>query len=431
MPMFRNSFEQANRTMSNIIPLFMRMKQDKEELAYKDKILKLKEQELQAEAAERAQKVQNEAQKIKIKTLVDLTKEAGKSGDSASMQTLAPQIENLIPGLSMPKEQTPKPSLYGGIGSGQTLNSLVDQGNDIRYLVNPQKKTEDKFTVAGLEKKTNRAVIKDTKGNLLYQDTKEPYRGGQLQSITEPSMIATMNTGGGFADLDEESKKYWYEQYAADKNALPPFYYRDPKSKNAFTEGFAKWQKSRGVTGGEAVAGRETIKSYATSLKTQQKNRGMMGSFVGNINKQLGKIEEISRDVVNRVGIRALDLPLRELNTRFVGSGSENVFKAYLKEISTEIAKLSQGSAASVQQLPEENRKEWDRIHDPNLSFNELKKVLEGTRDMANMRLQSVDEELSRTINEMEGVTQSRKSKTIKEKSGHTTNKKEDPLGIR
>ena len=153
---------------------------------------------------------------------------------------------------------------------------------------------------------------------------------------------------------------------------------------------------------------RATAKSLESSLIQQQKNRGMMGSFVKNINSQVDKLEKISKDLVKRIGVRALDLPRRELLTRVVGSGQEQVMAAYMKEISAEIAKLAQGSAASIAQLPESNRQEWEKIHDVNLSIRELLIVLNGTREMANIRLGSVDDEIKITIDKLKNVRQSR-----------------------
>ena len=313
----------------------------------------------------------------------------------------------LRPGMKHPGGEEvwmkPPPKKPTTVKTKEGIFELIEKNG--RFTVGNKLGEEKKIiSPAGFEMETKRLVVKDTEGNLTYQDTKQPYKGGQLKPITESAMVAMMGTGG-FEVMPYEVKEYWYEQYAADKSAKPDFYYRDPNSKNAFIRGFADYQKRMSVSGGKATVNRETMKSFSTSLSTQQKNRGMMGSFVGNINKQIGEIERISKDLVTRFGVRALDMPRRELVTRAIGSGQENVLKAYLKEVSTEIAKLSQGSAASVQQLPEENRKEWDRIHDVNLSFGELTKVLNATKDMANMRLKSVDEELTRTIDAMEGVT--------------------------
>ena len=153
---------------------------------------------------------------------------------------------------------------------------------------------------------------------------------------------------------------------------------------------------------------RAMYNSLKSSLAQQQKNRGAMGSFVGNINGQVDKLDTMFKDIINRVGVRGLDVPLRELNTRFIGSGHENVLAAYMKEVSAEINKLSQGSAASIAQLPEQSRMEWEKIHDVNLPLKEIRKVLEGTREMANIRLNSVDEEIDQTIDQLSNVRQKR-----------------------
>ena len=164
------------------------------------------------------------------------------------------------------------------------------------------------------------------------------------------------------------------------------------------------------------VQPRAIYASLRSSMVQQQKNRGMMGSFVRNINKQVDQLETISEDIVKRVGVRALDMPKRELITRFVGSGHERVFEAYMKEVSAEIAKLAQGSAASIAQLPEGNRIEWEKIHDVNLSMNQLMIILAGTRDMANIRLQSVEDELASTIRQLRDVRAPKNLRMLREK---------------
>ena len=48
-------------------------------------------------------------------------------------------------------------------------------------------------------------------------------------------------------------------------------------------------------------------------------------------------------------------------------------------------------------------QKNWDKIHDPNLSWTELKKVLDTTRNQANDRLNTVDSELAFTQDKLRG----------------------------
>ena len=141
---------------------------------------------------------------------------------------------------------------------------------------------------------------------------------------------------------------------------------------------------------------RAVVRSLDTSLKGQEKQRGLMGSFVRNIEKQVTRVDEIAKEI-DRWGIRALDLPKRELITRLKGSGKEKVLEAYLTEISAEIGKLSTGSSASIRELSTEAQARWNKIHDPNLSLKELSIILEETRDMAKMRISSTNEEIEFT----------------------------------
>jgi hypothetical protein len=154
---------------------------------------------------------------------------------------------------------------------------------------------------------------------------------------------------------------------------------------------------------------RVKLAAVKSSYAQQQKVRGAMGSFVKNLNKQLVRVDGVIQDVIKRVGIRAIDLPMRELKTRFVGSGHEKVLESYMIEISNEIGKLSTGSSASIRELSTDAQERWAKIHDVNLSFKELKHVLDETGIMANMRLESVDEEMDETLNILSNIRSPKK----------------------
>jgi len=207
---------------------------------------------------------------------------------------------------------------------------------------------------------------------------------------------------GGFGTIPEDSKNIFYEQYYRTKQ-LPPFATRDAQSRNSFIEGFANWAKSSGIEGADVIAQRAESDALTKSIANQEKVRGMMGGFVRNLNKQVDRVGQIGNDLVSRVGVRVLDLPIRELLTRFVGSGQEQVLESYLAEISNEIGKLSTGSSASVAELSTEAQKRWNKIHDPNLSMKELKKILDETQHQANMRITSSEEELKSTKQRLSG----------------------------
>ena len=157
-----------------------------------------------------------------------------------------------------------------------------------------------------------------------------------------------------------------------------------------------------------------------SSLTNQQKVYDMMGSFVNNMTEQIDRVEDIHKDIAKRVGVRALDMPIRELKKRFAGSGNEAILEAYMIEISNEIGKLSTGSSASIRELSVDAQKRWEKIHDPNLSFNELMKILKETKHMARMRMRGAEKQIESTKQRMRGGGQA-----------ETTQESNDPLGIR
>ena len=136
-----------------------------------------------------------------------------------------------------------------------------------------------------------------------------------------------------------------------------------------------------------------------------QNQRVMMGSFVNNIKKQVDRVTEIMQDVTKRVGVRAIDLPKRELVKRMKGSGHEVTVEAYLTEISNEIGKISTGSERSIRELSADAQEKWQKLHDPNLSLKQLGIILQETKHMADMRIETVDEQMKYSMDLLSTLT--------------------------
>ena len=151
-----------------------------------------------------------------------------------------------------------------------------------------------------------------------------------------------------------------------------------------------------------------TVKGVSSSILQQQKQRGAAGSFIKNIDAQVDRITEIMGELakVGRIGIRALDMPRRELLKGVVGSGNEAIVEAYLTEISNEIGKLSTNSQASVRELSVDAQEKWAKIHDPALSLRELTKILTETKHMGALRMQSIDDELKETMSLLDNINE-------------------------
>jgi hypothetical protein len=156
----------------------------------------------------------------------------------------------------------------------------------------------------------------------------------------------------------------------------------------------------KGFTPQMASALKSDYKANDMSLKNMTKQEAPMSAFVLNINRQIAKVEQLySKN--DRTGLRLLDVPIRELRVRAKGSGDEAVKSSYLLEISNEIGKLSSGASGSVQQLSDSAKEDWKKVHDVNLSMKEIMKVVNATRDQANMRISTwreAKEEVRRTM---------------------------------
>ena len=193
---------------------------------------------------------------------------------------------------------------------------------------------------------------------------------------------------------------------------MPALGMRNSANRTLIINGAAQMAKERGIDPYKVPAIRTEFSALGKSLNNQQKIYNMMGGFVRNLDKQVDRVSAIHQDIVQRVGTRALDVPIRQLKTRFKGSGNEAILEAYMAEISNEIGKLSTGSSASIAELSIGAQERWSKIHDPNLSVTELLKILKETKDMGAMRINSTQEEIVSTKNTMDSIWSGGKQNT-------------------
>jgi hypothetical protein len=155
---------------------------------------------------------------------------------------------------------------------------------------------------------------------------------------------------------------------------------------------------------------------YQATIQLQEKQYGQMGSFVKNMDKQIDRVKDISKELKS-FDTRLLNVPLRAVRGRIAGSPAQAKYDMYITEIENEIGKLATGSAASISELSVGAQEKWAKIHDKNLSISDMIKLLEETKHAGRLRMESVKEQIADT------------KKRRQERGGTTP--KEDPLGIR
>jgi hypothetical protein len=213
---------------------------------------------------------------------------------------------------------------------------------------------------------------------------------------------------GGFLDWTPQAKQQAFVYNLVTKE--PPVSTKGMASgdRKVYAKEYTQWQVDSGFKPGDIVLMQADLKAGTGSLANMEKQEAPMAAFVGNINKQIDKIQQLySND--DRTGLRLLDKTIRDLRVAAKGSGEEAVKASYLLEISNEIGKLSSGASGSVQQLSDSAKEDWKKVHDVNLSLGEIMKVVNATRDQANMRL-STWRDAKETVRGMIGTLGDRNS---------------------
>jgi len=150
----------------------------------------------------------------------------------------------------------------------------------------------------------------------------------------------------------------------------------------------------------EMVSKQADTRSIQASLTFLDKQVSAMGSFVKNLGAQVDRVGELAKDL-ETFDTRLLNVPLRTLRGKVVGSPLQAKYDMFLTEIENEIGKLATGSTASIAELSATAQEKWAKIHDKNLDVKDMLELLEETRNAASLRYQSVSDQLNETRSRM------------------------------
>jgi len=196
---------------------------------------------------------------------------------------------------------------------------------------------------------------------------------------------------------------------------------QDVPNRGTVRSSVIKWVEKNG--GADYAGSRAENSAYSSSLTQQQKQLGSMGSFVKNLNAQIDRVGQIGAELYT-ADARLMNVPIRKFRQMIAGSPQQSIYDMYITEIENEIGKLSTGSTASVAELSVGAQEKWAKIHDKNLSVNDMLKILKETKHAGDMRIKSVKEQIEDTRNDRKG--------RIGNKGGNPAppKGKQDPLGI-
>ncbi len=174
-------------------------------------------------------------------------------------------------------------------------------------------------------------------------------------------------------------------------------------NRKAYDKEYEQWKVDNKFTPGMVARMKADYQAGDKSLSNQKKNYDMMNGFVMNINNQVDRVDQIYSQLP-RTTLKLVNMPIKDLRKYVTGSGDEASAKAYLIEISNEVGKLSTGSAASIRELSESAQKQWAKIHDEALSYNDLMKVLHTTKQIGSDRLNAAQAAMNMTRQQIEAM---------------------------
>jgi hypothetical protein len=246
-------------------------------------------------------------------------------------------------------------------------------------------------------------------GNMIQKQERTPEgwkNVGAPMSKFSPGVGASAGgTANDYSQWTPEEKVWWFENLKAtgqkpDLGAGGA----SSKARQQFTRDYAEWNRKQGVTGEQAIIAGEAFKTDTKALNAsivqQQKQLGSMGSFVKNMDSQIAKVGELSKKI-STFDTRLLNMPLRAVRGRIVGSPQQAKYDMYLAEIESEIGKLATGAAGSVSELSVGAQEKWAKIHDKNLSINDMLQLLQETSAAGKLRMKSVNDQLQETRDAM------------------------------
>jgi len=143
------------------------------------------------------------------------------------------------------------------------------------------------------------------------------------------------------------------------------------------------------------VATSHDTKAIGSAITQLNKQIASMDSFVQNMDQQIDHIQTFVDDL-HLFDTRLLNVPWRFVRQKIMGDPTLSSYDIFLKELARENTKLAQGATQSIAAMNQHEVEVWDRIHDANLSFNDMMKVLRQTRQAAAIRMQSVQDALER-----------------------------------
>lgn len=190
--------------------------------------------------------------------------------------------------------------------------------------------------------------------------------------------------GVSFRTWDGETKRIAFEDYKA-TGKIPDFggKWKNGADYKQFTAEYYKWRKTGKIDTSDVMDERANIKS----LNDLAKRETLIGTFTHRIDATSDVVIKLAQKYRN-TNSRLLNIPINSLSG-MMGSGDLQALKLALKSLSNEVAKVESGSLG-IAEVSVEQSKYMERVHDPNLSLNDMLKVINTGKALGKTNMDSI-----------------------------------------
>lgn len=136
------------------------------------------------------------------------------------------------------------------------------------------------------------------------------------------------------------------------------------------------------------------------ALKDLTKRKELIGTFTNRIDENTKVVERIAKKYGNQAP-RLVNMPVNKL-AQVMGSGDYASLKLALKSLSNEIAKVESGSLG-ISEVSVEQAKYMEKIHDADMTFGDLMKVLETGKQLGKTSMSAINKQRKDLQNRMKG----------------------------
>jgi hypothetical protein len=227
--------------------------------------------------------------------------------------------------------------------------------------------------------------------------------------LKKESSASTAGVGG--AGLSKDAIEYAAENTLA-SGIMPNFGYgkQGAAMKAEVANRVAQMAKERGLKVPEVISRQAELKGEKMGMNDLIKRETLIGTFVNRIDSTSNVVLDLAKKINNKDS-RMANVPINKLKS-MLGSGDLQALDLALTSLSNEIAKVESGSLG-IAGVSIDQAKIMARIHDRDLSLNDLKKVIDTGKLLGKTSIDSLKKQRKDLKGEISGQDSKNEPLTI------------------